>query len=92
MKNSINVKMAFGWRSNANADGFEQNHGRYTVEVYWKEDEGSWGVHVWQNMMNEDNKIVPTIIREAASNTLAGAKYMAISMAANLAKQEALAR
>ena len=37
----------FGWRMNANADGFEQPHGRFTMEVFWNDAKRVWSWAVW---------------------------------------------
>lgn len=88
-KSMIDIKSAFGWKANGTADGFEQSHGRYTLEVYWNERTRRWSALVWQTIINEDKVKTPTIIREGDTETLRGAKHMAVSMAADLAKSEA---
>lgn len=44
--------LRFGWVVNAHSDGFESEHGRFTVEVFWSRD--NWHSIVW----NEHNTIV----------------------------------
>lgn len=45
------MKPSFGWVANARSDGFEQEHGRFTMEVFWHEKTRSWGWRVWADAM-----------------------------------------
>lgn len=38
---------SFGWRVNGGADGFEQPHGRFTMEVFFSEKKRDWTWFVW---------------------------------------------
>lgn len=71
--------LTFGWMSNTGADGFEQEHGRFTAEVYWDDVVRVWKWVVWgpdQNVLNRGHH-----------KALAGAKIASLRLAADLEKQ-----
>ena len=68
--------LRFGWKANQNADGFEAEHGRFVVEVWWN---GSWYVNVW----NEHN----TIVQSAKVSGLDEGKMLGHEIASRLEKE-----
>lgn len=78
--------LAFGWRINENADGFEQSHGRFIIEVFWNSKILKWGIAVWANrMIGGDN--TQLIVREGTESDLTDAKKAGLRMAAVLEKE-----
>lgn len=79
-------QLAFGWRSNTNADGFEQDHGRFTIEVYWKGSKRTWGVNIWGRVL-VDGKYQMAVIREGSDPDLNSAKKIGLRLATTLEKE-----
>jgi hypothetical protein len=67
--------LSFGWRINGGADGFEQDHGRYVMEVWWHDDGRGWQWIVWDGA---------TIVSQNSEPTLEGAKKAALRSASHL--------
>lgn len=64
--------MGFGWRANLSADGFEQHHGRFTMEVFWSDAERSWSWVIWsgKNLILDVNKSLRLSLEEAKHQVL----------------------
>ncbi len=74
-------KLSFGWKVNRRADGFEQQHGRFTMEVFWSEAERVWKWAVWVDQ-NIDGKFQQSILAQGRSGRLADAKKTVMREAA----------
>lgn len=70
--------LMFGWRSNSGADGFEQDHGRYVMEVFWNESARKWEWVIWSGAM---------IVAQNESPSLAEAKKAVLRSAAHLERE-----
>jgi hypothetical protein len=79
----------FGWRVNQGADGFEQTHGRFTMEVFWHEPKRSWGWVVWSTLMIDGTKRQAKIA-EGVENTLINAKKTVLRSASALERESLL--
>lgn len=79
--------MSFGWRSNAAADGFERDHGRFTMEVFWSERKREWAWNVWAAGINAEGKRDQVVITQGIESTLDLAKTAVIKEAAALERE-----
>lgn len=82
--------MSFGWRSNASADGFERDHGRFTMEVFWFERKREWAWNVWSASKNAQGERDQAIVSQGIESDLDAAKQSVIKEAAAL-EREAIA-
>ena len=80
------TNLAFGWRANGNADGFEQEHGRFIIEVYWNSKKREWGVYIW-GRVSAGGKVEQRIMRETSDPDLTQAKKIGIRIASVLEKE-----
>lgn len=78
--------MTFGWRSNAAADGFERDHGRFTMEVFWFESKKEWAWNVWSGG-TVNGKRDQVIVAQGIESALDGAKQAVITEAAALERE-----
>ena len=78
---------SFGWRVNGSADGFEQPHGRFTMEVFWDDANRDmpWAWLVWTNALVQ-GKADQTIVSKGKEPSLDWAKRAVIEKAAKLEK------
>lgn len=74
---------AFGWRMNANADGFEQPHGRFIMEVFWNDDKRVWSWAVWAGA-SVKGRNEQTIIMSGRAPSLEDAKKAVLREATEL--------
>ncbi len=74
--------LAFGWTANQKADGFEQEHGRFTVEVFWNEGNHMWSWIVWSPAVKDEQEI----LSRGRELRLASAKVTGLRAASDLEK------
>lgn len=79
-------EMSFGWRANANADGFEQDHGRFTMEVFWNEVKRVWAYNIWAGV-NRAGKRDQSVVSTGMEFLLHDAKKGALRMASELERR-----
>ena len=73
-------QMNFGWKVNRDADGFEQDHGRFTMEVYWHDLKRTWVWAIWADVV-ANGKREATVIKRSLAPTLADAKKAVLRVA-----------
>jgi hypothetical protein len=78
--------MSYGWRSNKAADGFERDHGRFTMEVFWFETKRAWAWMVWASA-NVEGKTDQVIVTQGRRPRLDDAKQEVMREAASLEKE-----
>ncbi len=80
---------SFGWRVNGGADGFEQPHGRFTMEVFFSDVKRDWTWFVWAGSPGKGARHSQTIVDRGAESLLTDAKK-AVLRAASALEREAL--
>lgn len=85
----VKQAMSFGWRTNASADGFEQTHGRFTMEVFWHDKRRVWAWNVWAGV-SRAGKQEQDIVDSGFAHLLHDAKKQVLRVASVL-EREALA-
>jgi hypothetical protein len=78
-------ELSFGWRTNSNADGFEQHHGRMTMEVFWSDTEQTWSWMLWSNIGSSPQAIEASPVSLRLS--LAEAKQQVLKQASVIERQ-----
>jgi hypothetical protein len=82
----VKQAMSFGWRTNAGADGFEQDHGRFTMEVFWNEVKRVWAWNVWAGV-SRAGKRDQSIVANGTEFLLHDAKKAVLRVASGLERQ-----
>ena len=80
------TNLAFGWKANGSADGFEQAHGRFVIEVYWNSKKRHWGINIWGRKI-VDGVSEQITVREGYDPDLNTAKKIGLRMASVLEKE-----
>lgn len=75
---------SFGWRANGAADGFEQDHGRFTMEVFFQDKTRQWVWLVWSSGPIVSGQPSHTIVSKGTTKTLEDAKVVVHETAARM--------
>ena len=78
---------SFGWRANGGADGFEQDHGRFTMEVFFEEASKMWTWLVWSAGPIVSGQPSHTIVARGKKALLTDAKAIVLENAARMEKE-----
>jgi hypothetical protein len=80
------MKADYGWRINGSQDGFEQEHGRFIMEVFWFGAKHMWAWSVWaRNVV--DGRVDQVIVAQGRHKDLDAAKAEVLHEAADLEKE-----
>ena len=80
--------LTFGWRINGNADGFEQDHGRFVMEVFWNDRKRTWAFNIWTRAL-VGGRPDQVIVNKGIAPSLVEAKQAALREA-SVREREAL--